>query len=88
MGLFFFSVLSAVVNSYSLLFLFGALTMLTERRRILCSARKKVRYCFTFPLFIFTFIIAMLIALFAPVEWKPIRHTVAVSLGELDSRKK
>lgn len=88
MGLFFFSVASALVNSYGLLFLFGAFTMLTERRRILCPRSKRFLYCLTFPIFIFSFIAAMLLAIFAPAEWKPIRHTVALSIGELDPPQK
>lgn len=88
MGLFFFSVASALVNSYGLLFLFGALAMLTERKRILCPGRKRFLYCLTFPIFIFTFAAAMLLAVFAPAEWKPIRHTVAVSIGELGAPRK
>ena len=88
MGLFFFSVASALVNSYSLLFLFGALTMLTERKRIFCPARKRFLYCLTFPIFIFSFIAAMLPAIFAPAEWKPIRHTAALSIGEIDTLQK
>ena len=88
MGLFFFSVGSALFNSYGLLFLFGALTMLTEGKRILCPRRKRFLYCLTFPFFIFTFIAAMLSAVFSPAEWKPIRHTVALSIGELNSPRK
>lgn len=83
MGLFAFSVISALVNSYSVLFLMGLMPLVTERKRIRCSRRKRVLYAFTFPLFVFTFGIAMLLAVFGNVEWKPIRHSVAVSIGDL-----
>lgn len=83
MGLFAFSVISALVNSYGALFLMGLMPLVTERKRIRCSRRKRVLYAFTFPLFVFTFGIAMLLAVFGNVEWKPIRHSVAVSIGDL-----
>ncbi|WP_322180430.1 glycosyltransferase family 2 protein [Neglectibacter caecimuris] len=83
MGLFAFSVISALVNSYGVLFLMGLMPLVTERKRIRCSRRKRVLYAFTFPLFVFTFGIAMLLAVFGNVEWKPIRHSVAVSIGDL-----
>ncbi len=89
MGLFAFSVISALVNSYGVLFLMGLMPLVTERKRIRCSTRKRVLYAFTFPLFVFTFGIAMLLAVFGNVEWKPIRHSVALSIGDLsDSSRK
>ena len=83
MGLFAFSAISALVNSYGLLFLLGAMPLITERRRIRCSRRKRVLYAFTFPIFVFTFGVALLLAVFGNVGWKPIRHSVAVSIDDL-----
>ncbi|WP_369297873.1 glycosyltransferase family 2 protein [uncultured Neglectibacter sp.] len=89
MGLFSFSVISALVNSYGVLFLMGAMPMITERKRIRCSRGKRVLYTFTFPIFVFTFGIAMLLAVFGNVEWKPIRHSVALSINDIsDSPRK
>lgn len=89
MGLFAFSVISALVNSYGVLFLMGAMPMITERKRIRCSRGKRVLYTFTFPIFVFTFGIAMLLAVFGNVEWKPIRHSVALSINDIsDSPRK
>lgn len=88
MGMFFQSVLTAMVNSYLLMFVMGLLPLITEWKNIHCPAAKKVKYAFTYPIFVFTFGIAMLLAVFGNVEWKPIPHTVAVSIGDIHPRQR
>ena len=85
MDIFFASVLVSVVNSYATMYLLGAVTLLTEGRRIRCSRGKKIAYSFTFPIFVFSFGIAMLVAVFGNIEWKPIKHSVALSIGDMGS---
>nr|WP_243108452.1 glycosyltransferase family 2 protein [Maliibacterium massiliense] len=79
--------LSALVasfgNFYLLLFALGVLTTITEWKQINCSARKKVLYTFTFPLFIFTYVPISIAALFQKVEWKPIPHSIVKSIEEV-----
>lgn len=53
----------------------GALTVASEWRRIPASAWQKLRYLWTFPLFMLTYLpIAVAALLHKTVEWKPIRH--------------
>ena len=85
MGIFFASVLASMANSYITMYVMGLLTLLTEGKRIYCSRKKLVRYSFTFPFFVFTFGIAMLAAVFGNIEWKPIQHSVALSIGDMGS---
>ena len=59
------------------LFLFGAVTMLSEWKKIDGPAWKKIVFMFTFPLFMLTYIPISLAALVNKVEWKPIRHGLA-----------
>lgn len=87
MGIFFASVAMALFNSYALLYVMGLLVLITERKHILCSRGKKIKYSFTFPIFVFTFAIAMLLGIFGDAEWKPIRHTVALSIGDMGGKK-
>ncbi|MCD8356205.1 MAG: glycosyltransferase family 2 protein [Clostridia bacterium] len=69
---------------YSSLFFMGAVTMITERKKIRnCPFWKRVLYTFTFPLFQLTYMPIAVAALFQRVEWKPIRHEVAKSLDEI-----
>lgn len=86
MGVFFQSVLSALINSYLLMFVMGLLPLITEWKNIYCSRGKKIRYAFTYPIFVFTFGLAMVVAVFGNIEWKPIKHTVAVSIGDMGPR--
>lgn len=77
------SIFMTIFNFCAILFLFGALTAITERKNIHCSTGKKILYCFTFPLFMLTYIPIAVVALFKKIEWKPIPHGVAKTLQEI-----
>ena len=77
------SLLFTVVNFYLIIFLFGAVTTVTEWRQIAAPAHKKLLYLFTFPVFIFTYIPISICALLQKVEWKPISHSVVKTLNEV-----
>ena len=68
---------------YGALFVMGALTMITEWKRIKCPVVKRIVYTVTYPLFMMTYIPISIAALFGKVEWKPIQHSVAKSLDEV-----
>lgn len=77
------SVGQTLANTYLFMFALGALTTLTEWRRIHTSGFKKIAYLFTFPLFMMTYIPISFTALFKHVEWKPIEHHIGVSIREV-----
>lgn len=79
--------LMALAGTYLGLFATGWMTLLTEWRRIPCKARRKVLFSFTYPFFMASFMAALAVAMSGGAQWKPIRHTVAVSLGDLDGRR-
>ena len=85
LDIFFASVIMSAVNSYLVMLLMGLLPLVTEWRRIRCSRGKKIGYLFTFPFFVFTFGIAMVLAVFGNIEWKPIKP---VSYTHLDVYKR
>lgn len=76
------SILSSFGGFYLTLLFFGAVTVITEWKRINTTAARKVLYTFTFPLFIFTYIPIAIVALFRKIEWKPIAHTISKSIEE------
>ncbi len=78
--------LAALGGTYLGLYVTGLLTLITEWRRIPCRAGRKVLFSFTYPFFMASFMAALAVAMAGSAEWKPIRHTVAVSLGDLDGR--
>ena len=65
---------AGLLGAYATFFLLGILTLITEWRRIHAPISRKIRYLFTFPLFMFTYIPISVAALFMPVTWKPIKH--------------
>ena len=79
------SCFSGIGGSYLILFLFGLCAVWKERRHIRCTPSRIVRYIFTFPLFIFSFCIAVIIAAFSKPQWKHIDHNVAVTLDDITS---
>lgn len=77
------SIFMTIFNFAAILFVFGTLTAITERKNIHCSTGKKILYCFTFPLFMLTYIPIAVVALFKKIEWKPIPHGVAKTVQEI-----
>lgn len=79
--------LLALGGSYLGLYFTGLLTLITEWRRIPCSSHRKILRGFTYPFFMLSFMASLAVAMSGGTEWKPIRHTVAVSIGELDGKR-
>lgn len=77
------SAFQAILNTYLLLLVVGAITTLTQWQHIHTSNAKKIWYTFTFPVFMLTYIPISFVALFKKVEWKHIDHTVSVSLKDM-----
>jgi hypothetical protein len=72
-----------IAAAYSALLFFSVPMTISEWKYLRGSAFKKILYCFTFPLYIFTFIPVSFVALFSRnVQWKPINHGDASNLGE------
>lgn len=77
-----------VLGAYVMMFLMGFITLLTENKRIHTSAWKKVKYLFTFPLFLFTYAPISIVAIFKNVEWEPTRHHgPSVSANKIEQNK-
>lgn len=77
------AILLGLAGTYGSMFVIGALTMLTERKRIRATFKEKLQSLFAFPLFMMTFVPIALSAPFRKFQWQPIAHTVAISAEEL-----
>ena len=77
------AILMTVINSYILLFFLGLITTITEWEQINSTPWKKIKYIFSFPIFIFTYIPISIVALFKKIEWKPITHNINKSIEEV-----
>lgn len=82
------SIIFCIINYMLFMFLFGALTTFTEWDNIHSTASKKIRYMFTFPLFMMTYIPIAISALFKKAAWKPIQHSVSVDVSEYATAQK
>ena len=64
-----------MVSVYLTFFVIGVLTTITEWKQIHCRKRKKIKYLFTYPIFMFTYMpINVAVVLRRKIEWKPIQH--------------
>lgn len=81
------SALMALAGTYVFLFFTGLMILATEWRLIPSTTRRKLLFSLTYPFFMASFMASLMVAMSGAVEWKPIRHTVAVSIGELDGRR-
>jgi hypothetical protein len=81
------SLLGYIGFTYSIMFLMGLITLISEWKKIHTSNAKKIGYLFTFPLFMYTYIPISVIALFKRVRWEQIHHTRAKSLDEVVGKK-
>ncbi len=81
------SALTAIAGSYVMLYFTGLLPVLTEWKKIRCTAGRKILFSFMYPFFMASFLFSLALAMAGSVEWKPIQHTVAVSIGEMDTRR-
>lgn len=76
------SIFFCFFNFSLFMFMFGALTTFTEWDNIHSTTRKKIKYMFTFPFFMLTYIPIALVALFKKAKWKPIQHSISVDVNE------
>lgn len=72
---------------YMLMFIVGFITLLTEWDVIDCPPGKMIKYLFTFPFFMLTYIPIAVAALFKKVEWTPIEHKVTKSIDDVASQE-
>lgn len=76
-----------IVFTYSIMFVMGLITIISEWKKIHTNARTKIGYLFLFPIFMYTYMPISLIALFKKVKWEPIHHTRSRSLEEVTGNK-
>ena len=81
------SLLGYIGFTYSIMFIMGLITIMSEWKKIHTSTGKKIGYLFLFPIFMYTYIPISVIALFKKVTWEPILHTRSRSLDEVTGKK-
>ena len=64
----------------------GLFAVITEWRSINSTKWYKVKYLFSFPVFMLTWIPIGLVALFKKVQWAPIPHKVGKGIDEIKNQ--
>ena len=64
-------------------FIIGVITTYTEWDRIYCTKRKKIKYCFTFPFFLFTLLPIAIWAIFSRSRWPQVSHIRAIDVDDV-----
>lgn len=77
------AILMSAINTYLVFFIVGLITTITEWEQINTTPANKIKYIFTFPIFIFTYIPIAIVALFKKIEWKPITHSIVKTIEEV-----
>lgn len=73
----------SVCGMYFTLFLIGAATLLSERKRIYAPLSGRVRCLFSFPIFMLTYFPVAVASLFRDTGWAPIEHSLRKNLAEV-----
>lgn len=81
------SIFFCLFNYLVFMFMFGVLTTFVEWDSIRSTTGKKVRYMFTFPFFMLTYVPIALVALVKKCKWKPIQHSISVDVAEFSDAK-
>ena len=77
------SIIFCLANYMLFMFVNGVLTTFVEWDSIHSTTGRKIRYMFTFPFFMLTYVPIALVALFRNTQWKPIRHTIDVGVEDI-----
>lgn len=75
-------------SMYVVFFILAIITTISEHSHIHCRPERRWRIftnLFTFPLFMMTYIPITVAALFKKVEWIPTKHTVTITMQDMDS---
>ena len=80
------SLLGYIGFTYSVMFLMGLVTLVSEWKKIHTTTGRKIGFLFMFPIFMYTYIPISVIALFKPVKWEQIHHTRSKSIDDIEGR--
>ena len=77
------AIAASLLGAYITFFIIGALTLLTEHRRIRTGWKGKLLGLLGFPPFMLTYAPIALCAIFRKFQWQPIEHKAAISASQL-----
>lgn len=78
--------LFAFLNAYFSMWLTGAVTLITRRRTLNARPYELVAASFAYPVYLMLYLPISVAALFSDVRWTPVKHCVAKSITELETK--
>ena len=78
-----FSIGQSLLNLCLTVLILGLITAISEWKQIHCSIWRKLLSVITFPLFMMTYLPVTVAALVSKPGWKPITHSISVSVQEI-----
>lgn len=87
-GLFWGAFGMTVAVTYLMFFAVGVISGVTEWENIYTTKGRKIKSFFTFPLFMATYFPISVTALFKKVQWTQIKHSVSVSISDMENAGK
>ena len=81
------SLVMTFTSMYVVFFILAIITTVSERKNIRCRPERRWRIVtnlFTFPVFMMSYIPITVAALFKKVEWVPTKHTVSISMEDME----
>ncbi len=78
--------LSTIAIFYALLFAYGMLILISERKRVKTTFWQKIKHSLMFPVFMFSYLPISIVALFKKVKWKQIPHTDSRNIEDIESQ--
>ena len=85
LGLLGLALLKFAALLYVSLFVYGSIAVIKDWKRIKERPSKKIAAMFAYPLFMICLIPICFIAVFKKVEWKPIKHSAAKNIDEIEN---
>ncbi len=75
--------LLSIPGTFIVLYILGIIPLILAWKSIRCSAGKKILYSFGFTLFMYSYMVVYVVALFAKQEWKPMKHKAAKNIEDI-----
>ena len=74
------TILKRLIYAYLSTVVLALLVVVSANKSIQATLAKKIIHCFTYPIFMSTYIFISIIAMFKDVTWKPIQHAHTTSI--------
>jgi cellulose synthase/poly-beta-1,6-N-acetylglucosamine synthase-like glycosyltransferase len=80
---FVYSIAMFLLSIYGMALIHALIVTFKYHKNIDCSLFRQILYCFTFPIYAAFFLPLLFVALFKPVSWKKVPHTISKKIEDM-----